>query len=451
MMRQRWGRSWIISRWCRHGRVSIAGNALTIRRRVHTEALAPNSVEDALITCLPGLEPILSLELQSMKIDHQSVTHGAKLNHASIETLFRCNLFLGSATNILIRCGKPFSAKGLAELRRKTAKIPWSEIVRGDKVRIEAKVTTSKSKLYHSGASQARVVAGFYEALGHTDIPDDYTALPLPSSIGENDPLVRLEVKIEKDEVEIWLCAATTPLHRRGYRLETCKAPLREDLAYALLYAAGWLPAWNALRLSCPYELLLDPLCGSGTIAIEGAGMLAGLAPGRLRPPPFEGTCYENSKLHSQLLAGSTRSARAVERAVIFASDRNRGAIAATKSNAERAQVLKYIDAEEHALSAQPLFSEKKGRPLLVVTNPPFGRRVSKPPKWRMNQRKSSDPLLPLYQSLLQLTLGRRDTRTVLLANGTDLCQRAGWKFDALFRSTLGGLSVTALRSKGKL
>jgi putative N6-adenine-specific DNA methylase len=397
------------------------------------------------ITCLPGLEPILSSELRSLHIEHKSVPHGAKLRQVSIETILKCNLFLGSASNIFLRCGEPFSARGLAELRRKTSKLPWHEIVRGDKVRLQVRVTSSKSKLYHSAAIQGRVVAGVYEALGYDGIPSDRTTVVIPSSIADDAPLVRLDVQITRDQVEIWVYATADPLHRRGYRLETSKAPLREDIAYSMLYAGGWVADE---KQPFPYEALLDPMCGSGTIAIEGAAMLAGLAPGRLRPPPLVGTCYENSILHHELLAASTESAISAKAPVIFASDRDAGAVRATRSNAERAGVLKYMDIQNCALSAHPLLSNREEGPsLLVVTNPPFGRRVSKTPSSRVKQGKGDIGLLPLYQSLRQLTVDRPNTRTVLLAQGTELVQRAGWNVDELFRSTHGGLSVTALRS----
>lgn len=423
-------------------------------RHVQTQTTQSQELNAVIITCLPGLEPILSSELSSLNIDHQCTPRGAKLNQPSIETIVKCNLFLGSASNILLRCGETFSARGLAELRRKTAKLPWPEIVRGDKVRLEARVTTSKSKLYHSAAIQGRVVAGVYEALGYDDIPSDRATVEIPSTIAEDDPLVRLDVQIMRDQVEIWLCAAITPLHRRGYRLETSKAPLREDLAYAMLYSAGWLPrgTWNAMRRPAAYGLLLDPLCGSGTIAIEGAAMLAGLAPGRLRPPPLVGTHFEDNTLHDELLnASAAEGPIPVEYPVVFASDRDSGAISATTSNAHRAGVLKYMDIQNCALSAQPLFSEPEGRSLLIVTNPPFGRRISKAAPSSLNKQGKADmQLLPLYQSLRQLTGDRSNTRTVLLAEGNELVRRAGWNVGELFRSTHGGLSVTAFQSNSK-
>eukprot|EP00957_Ditylum_brightwellii_P177897 13550177-Ditylum_brightwellii.AAC.1 len=93
---------------------------------------------------------------------------------------------------------------------------------------------------------------------------------------------------------------SATPLHKRGYKLEVAKAPLREDLAFALLRCAGWgtNPAMTSSnfhgdRKTNSYynsNFLLDPFCGSGTILIEGAAMAVGLPPGRLRPPPLWGT-----------------------------------------------------------------------------------------------------------------------------------------------------------------
>ncbi len=401
---------------------------------------------NAMVTCLPGLEPILSKELRSLGIDHQTIKHGAMLIEPSLRAIFQCNLYLGTASNILLRCGESFSARGLPEIRRKAAKLPWTEILQGNQVRLEARVITSKSKLHHSTAIEARVIAAVYEALGY-EIPMDRFTLEYPPSIQEDDPLVRLEVQITRDQVDIWLYASTTPLHRRGYRLQTAKAPLREDLAYAMLYGSGWLPAWNPDP--CPYEILLDPMCGSGTIAIEGAAMAVGLAPGRLRPPPLEGTQMKNNLLHQELLTINSQQAIAVKAPMVFASDRDMGGIKATRLNAERASVLDYLSIENCALSDHPLWAQQSSNTKhmtskLVATNPPFGKRVSK------NSKKDNDAtlLLPLYQSLKKRVDNSPKTHAVLLAQGTYLVHRSGWKGDEIFQSTHGGLSVTALRYK---
>jgi putative N6-adenine-specific DNA methylase len=152
-------------------------------------------------------------------------------------------------------------------------------------------------------------------------------------------------------------------LHRRGWRQATAKAPLRETLAAALLEASGW-------DGSAP---LVDPLCGSGTIPIEGALMARGIPPGARRRfaverwpgvPPTLGAWVRSE------LAGRG----AVERLpVIAGSDRDEGAIRAAASNAERAGVRNDVTLAVEALSAASFPESGRG---WVVTNPPYGVRV---------------------------------------------------------------------------
>ena len=424
---------------------------------------------ESLMTCLPGLEPTLSSELSRWGIPHERIVQGARLLSPTPRALVQSYLWVGSATNLFLQCGDSFSARGLAELRRKiTTKIPWETLLgMPTQVRLKVKVTTTtKSKLIHSAAIEARVVAGIYEALGYS-IPSEWdeTLVYCPPSITDNDPLVCLEVHIVRDQVTIWMAASETPLHRRGYRIETSKGPLREDLAYAMLYNGGWGnslgSADTSSRSATTHDdcwLLLDPFCGSGTIAIEGAAMVAGLPPGRLRPPPWRGTFLDNGPLHQELLlqqATTTALVRPVDETTprVFASDRDAGAIQATRANATRAGVVDYIDLQQCALTAHSLWSSKEGtnrhhhqRSVLVVTNPPFGKRVS-PSKG--GGKDNVPPLLPLYQSLHHLTISRPKTSAVVLCQGMELMQRAGWnKVDKVFTSTHGGLSVTAVQSR---
>jgi putative N6-adenine-specific DNA methylase len=220
------------------------------------------------------------------------------------------------------------------------------------------------------------------------------------------------------------LDATATPLHRRGYRLASAKAPLREDLAHALLLAAGFGPE----------QALLDPLCGSGTIAIEAAGLAAGLPPGRLRRAPLA---------HLALFDGEAwkRERDAVPpprpHAPIVASDRDAGAVEAARANAERAGTAAAIAFATMALSAQPWLAEGAEHPArgLVATNPPFGRRV-----------QAGRDLLPLYQ-----TLGHRAQRlgagwrVALVAHDVRLARRTGLPLQAAFTTRHGGIPITAL------
>jgi len=413
-------------------------------RSIHIRTSDECLSTEARVTCLPGLEKTLSSELSRLGIAHERISHGAKFLNPTLQDLSTSYLHLGSASHILIRCGDSFSARGMAELRRKTTKLPWNEILGLRPVRLKVKVISSKSKLFHSVAIEGRIVAGIYEALGYT-IPSDRDVLEYPPEISNEDPLVRLEVQIVHDQVTVWMYASETPLHRRGYRLETSKAPLREDLAYAMLYNGGWRP-FDDRSSDC----LFDPLCGSGTIPLEGASIALGYPPGRLRLPPWLGTTYENLALHEELLSKASKISKIPSTGdkdwSIFASDRDVGAIDATIGNAQRAGVLDFIDIQHCAVTAHPLWSpndydQEQQQRLLVVTNPPFGRRVST----SSTVGRDIPRLLPLYQSLQTLTVSRPNTSAILLCQGMELINRTGWKVKQAFQSTHGGLPVTAV------
>lgn len=402
-----------------------------------TEQFENSSRIEAMVTCLPGLEDILSAELSSLGMAHEVKSHGATFIQPTLASLHAGCLHLGSATNILIRCTEPFFAHSLSTIRRITAKLPWNDILSSSHVRVKVKVKSIKSKLYHSAAVEARVVAGIYDSLGYS-IPARQTTVEYPAEILSDDPTVLLQVNIVKDKVEIWIYASDTPLYRRGYRLEMCKAPLREDLAYAMLYGAGWRPLVEENRA---HDILFDPLCGSGTIAIEGAAIAAGLAPGRLRLPPWSGTAFENNQFYQQLVDKAVASA--CTSVSVFASDRDAGAIAATTANAERAGLLHCIDIQQGALKAHSIWTKESDQRLLVATNPPFGKRVS-----NSSTRGTCAPLLPLYQTLQRLTAGRANTSSIILSQGVELVRRSGWPMNKVFQSTHGGLPVTAISSE---
>eukprot|EP00546_Thalassionema_frauenfeldii_P017373 CAMPEP_0178901206 /NCGR_PEP_ID=MMETSP0786-20121207/3892_1 /TAXON_ID=186022 /ORGANISM="Thalassionema frauenfeldii, Strain CCMP 1798" /LENGTH=271 /DNA_ID=CAMNT_0020572279 /DNA_START=560 /DNA_END=1375 /DNA_ORIENTATION=+ len=245
--------------------------------------------------------------------------------------------------------------------------------------------------------------------------------------------------------VTISLDTSQTPMHQRGYRLETGKAPLREDIAYSMLYAAGWTSTYT--------KGLIDPLCGSGTIAIEGASMKAGLLPGRFRDAPLEGTFLYNPGAWTEQLTQSleiaSKKAEAFqsEECLIVAGDRDEGVTKAASSNAERAKVLEFMDISTRSISDHEWFQNPKAAPnsVLIATNPPYGRRVSGS---RQKTKKRFDELLPLYQTIGQKVKGMKDIDigVVALVKDVDLARRMGIpNTKALFSTKHGGLPVAAM------
>jgi len=169
-------------------------------------------------------------------------------------------------------------------------------------------------------------------------------------------------VRLENDYCSISVDSSGALLHRRGYRLATAKAPLRETLAAGMLLVSGWDTA----------SPLLDPFCGSGTIPIEAA-LLAKKYPAR---PKSAIRFYELAQFRRhgvERLVARSGGNSPLPSPLIIASDRDAGAIRAAQANAERAGVSEGIEFSRRALSA----IEPPACPGWVVTNPPYGTRLT--------------------------------------------------------------------------
>jgi putative N6-adenine-specific DNA methylase len=207
-------------------------------------------------------------------------------------------------------------------------------------------------------------------------------------------------------------------LHRRGYRQATAKAPLRETLAAAMLLGAGW-------DGSVP---LADPMCGAGTIPIEGAMIARGMAPGLGRHFAFEQWPGHPAGLWRTLQQEAASAVRPRAGLVILASDRDAGAVAAARANAERAGVAGDISIEHQALSA---LVTPPG-PGLIIVNPPYGVRVG-----------DKNPLRDLFAQLGNVTRkGCAGWRLAMLSADRDLERQVRLRFADAWKSTNGGIPV---------
>ena len=322
---------------------------------------------------VPGLEPFTQAELMAFGI--KSRLPQVKNNNlpgepheeaggvefvASLSDLYRANLHLRTANRILARLGD-FYAAAFSELRKKAARLPWELYLKPGQP-VTLRVTCHKSRLYHSDAVAERIAGAIEDHFGKP-VP-----VVKPGAANEHvkrDMLPRLViVRLVHDQCTISLDTSGELLHRRGYRLETAKAPLRETLAAGLLLAAGWDAA----------APLIDPFCGSGTIPIEAALMARRIAPGKNRHfafmdwPGFDSTLWQT--VYAEALAGEQPSP-----GIIQASDRDAGAIRMAQANAERANVLADIQFSCRAFSA----IEPPAGTGWIVTNPPYGVRVISP------------------------------------------------------------------------
>jgi putative N6-adenine-specific DNA methylase len=329
-----------------------------------------------------------------------------------LEELYKANLHLRTASRVLVRLGD-FYAAAFSELRKKAGRLAWERFLTpGQPVLLH--VTCHKSKLYHSGGVAERVLGAIGDRLGK----------PSPAVTGQeamesNEPIPPqlVVVRLLHDHCTISIDSSGHLLHRRGYRLETAKAPLRETLAAAMLLASGW-------DTRSP---LVDPFCGSGTIPIEAALLAQGIPPGRgrafsfMRWPRYDPRRWEG--LLSDIPTCSSDDIPAIQ-----ASDRDTGAIKIAQANAARAGVEGMISFANQAVSA---ITPPPG-PGWVVTNPPYGIRVS-----------SGNDLRNLYAQLGKvLRQSCPGWQAAILCSDPALLGQTGLQLDTSVGFVNGGVSV---------
>ena len=298
-------------------------------------------------TAAPGLKPLVAAELRALG-EFQSVVvgepePGGVSFRADRAGLYAANLHLRIASRVLVRIGT-FHASAFHELERHAARLPWREFMTSGSP-VSFRVTSRKSRLYHQDAIAQRLLA-----------------VAGGSTAREGDATQEFVVRLFRDECTVSADASGELLHRRGYRLATAKAPLRETLAAAMLVASGW-------DESAP---LVDPMCGSGTIPIEAALMARRVPPGMARRFAFMGWPGFDRSAWERLVRQARERVRPRGTAPILGSDRDAGAVAASVANAERAGVAEDIEWRRAAISAM---APPPGRGW-IVTNPPYGVRV---------------------------------------------------------------------------
>ncbi len=356
----------------------------------------------------PGLDVLAADELRQLDLPVQMEPGGVTFK-ADLETLYRVNLHLRTASRILARLGQFFYATTFADLREKASRLPWERFLTAGQP-IAIRVTCHKSKLMHSGGVAERIAGGIYDRLGKE------SPLQKPGDEESASTAQLIVVLVDRDKVTVSVDSSGELLHRRGYRLAVAKAPLRETLAAAMLLASGWD------RVSP----LVDPFCGSGTIPIEAALLALGIPPGLKRRFAFmDWPGYDEKRWKAILAEVKPSSALALP---IFASDRDAGAVKMARENAARAGVADFIQFECQAVSA--IHPPKK--PGWLVTNPPYGLRVSE-----------GKDLRNLYAQLGNvLRVHCTGWKVAVLSSDLALLGQVGLKLDSSLGMVNGGVSV---------
>jgi len=361
---------------------------------------------DAFVITAPGLERLAVDELNALGLPDVRGGEGGVTFAATRRALYEANLHLRTASRVVVRAAE-FGARAFHELERRAGKVPWEAFVSpGDAVSL--RVTCRKSRLYHSDAVAERVAGAIMSRVSGVHLA--------PAESDEAGQLIL--VRLLHDRCSISVDSSGPLLHLRGYRQALAKAPLRETLAAAALIASGW-------RGDTP---LMDPMCGSGTIPIEGALMARRIAPGLGRQFGFERWPDFDSGLWSEVV--SAAKARVIPRAPapIKGSDRDAGAVRAAVSNAERAGVMDDVEFFERPVSAL----EPTAAPGWIVSNPPYGVRVGE-----------RDRLRNLYAQLGNvLRVKCPGWRFALLSADPALERQLRLRLEPSLRTSNGGIDV---------
>ncbi|KAA5541874.1 bifunctional 23S rRNA (guanine(2069)-N(7))-methyltransferase RlmK/23S rRNA (guanine(2445)-N(2))-methyltransferase RlmL [Roseiconus nitratireducens] len=306
---------------------------------------------DLIAACAFGLESVVRRELQDLGIEATIGQSGRVHFQGDLKTVALANLQLRCADRVLIRVAE-FPAPDFDALFESVRAIDWGSWLPRD---AEFPVTgrSIQSVLSSVPACQRSVKRAIVDAMQR-----DHGC----ETLEETGPKYKIDIALLKDVATLTIDTTGRSLHRRGYRTDISKAPLKETLAAALVLLSFW-------KRDRP---LMDPFCGSGTIAIEAARIGRNIAPGIERAFRFESWPDCSAELIADLRSDATAGQLDSLDERILASDIDGRVLRAARDNAARADVSDDIHFQCGPVSEVT----SKRRFGCLITNPPYGRRI---------------------------------------------------------------------------
>ncbi|PRT77416.1 RNA methyltransferase [Streptococcus anginosus] len=305
-------------------------------------------------TAAAGLEAMVGREIRNLGLECQ-VENGRVRFDGTVETIIETNLWLRAADRIKIVVGS-FPAKTFEELFQGIFALDWENYLPfGAKFPI-AKAKCVKSKLHNEPSVQAISKKAVVKKL------QKHYARPEGVPLIENGAEFKIEVSILKDVATVLIDTTGSSLFKRGYRTEKGGAPIKENMAAAILLLSNWYPD----------KPLIDPTCGSGTFCIEAAMIGMNMAPGLHRHFAFEEWNWVDSDLVGRVRVRALEQIKQDIQLDILGSDIDARMVEIAKRNAEEAGVSEQIVFKQMRL--QDLHTDKING--VIVSNPPYGERL---------------------------------------------------------------------------
>lgn len=303
-------------------------------------------------TAAAGIEAIVGNELRHLGYEVQ-VENGRVRFQGTIEDVLETNLWLRTADRVKIVVGE-FYARSFEELFEQTKALPWDEFLPLD-ANFPVAGKSQKSTLHNVPSVQAIVKKAIVTKL--SQVYHRTTRLP------ETGAVYPLEVAINKDKVLLTLDTSGSSLFKRGYRVAKGGAPLKENMAAALVLLAHWYPE----------KPFVDPVCGSGTLPIEAALIGHNIAPGFNRDFACESFAWVEPKLAQMVRDKADSQANYDIELDIWGYDIDGKMIEIAKQNALEAGLAASVNFEQMALKDFKTTKEYG----VIVANPPYGERLS--------------------------------------------------------------------------
>lgn len=306
-------------------------------------------------TTARGTEDLLAEELRELGARRIRQDRGGVRFLATLDEALRVCLWSRIAMRVLYPLGE-FEAHGAEGLYEAAASVPWEEHLTPDHT-FSVEATLRDSEHSHSGFVALKVKDALVDRMRGT--------LGARPDVNTRNPDVSVVAHLARERLSLSLDLCGEPLHRRGYRVRPTPAPLKETLAAALLRAARYTGE----------EALVDPMCGSGTLLIEGGFIARRRAPGIGRSFAVERWPHLGARA-KELLEDMRADARRHERKVLVplrGFDKDPEALEAARRNVKAARLSEEIQIAEGDATKPLLLPEGGG---LLITNPPYGERI---------------------------------------------------------------------------
>lgn len=332
-----------------------------------------------IVTMTFGLEKVVKSELQRLGFNMFKILDGKIEFEAALSDIPRLNIWLRTADRVLIKLSE-FDALDFDDLRRESQKVDWSFWIPKE-AKMTVVATVARSKINSARGCQSMIKKMMVENLKQHYLVD---------WLDETGPECTIKISVLKNRAVLTLDTTGEGLHKRGYRQESGEAPMRENLAAGLVLLSFWKKE----------RVLIDPMCGCGTIVIEAAMIARNIAPGLNRSFASENWPYILPEWFEEARDQARERIDKKLKLQIFGLDSDVKRVEDSKVNANNAGVLDDIVFEQGD-AKQLKLEQKQG---FVISNPPYGINIG-----------TERSLNLLYKSLNNIFKDHRDWSLFLI------------------------------------